>query len=110
MEKVGRTPTTGQLNVYRLLLITGFMKTLFCLLILSTPAFAQVETFLKTPFFLTSDGRLLSRDEHDSLQHLAHQFVTKRKTRETEDSVFYAIKYFDKRLVPERYRLDGGFL
>jgi hypothetical protein len=43
------------------------------------------------------------------MRYAANHFVSKRKIKETPDSIYYSLKHFDRSLVAERYQKDGDY-
>jgi hypothetical protein len=55
------------------------------------------------------DGKQFTQRQKDSIWYKANQYVATKKLRETSDSAFYQLTYFDKALVPARYEKDGNY-
>lgn len=82
----------------------------FILLTIVSNLFAQVPAdYGKIQTYLTEDRKTYTKRSIDSIWYFKNQFVSARKIRATADSVYYSVKYFDKKEVKDRYRVDGTF-
>jgi hypothetical protein len=63
----------------------------------------------KAQVFKTSDGRLHSRRFYDSVKNDANQFVILTNFKDSKDSTYYALSYFPKSELVDRYQREGSF-
>ena len=87
------------------------MKIALCLLFafITITGICQKESWEKVRAYRTNDGRLFSEEQKDSITDKAKLFVSTKTLKETPDTIFHSLVYFDYSEMPVRYQTETGY-